>query len=101
MEEFVYVIINKKRKKENIICFQKTKDKARKMLQKLVDEETSVLSSDGSEIYNSGKADQNSISLFKTEPGFMGQSLILKSTFSIYKISDTPQTEISAAQTLP
>lgn len=101
MEEFVYVIINKKRKKENIICFQKTKDKARIMLQKLVDEETSVLSSDGSEIYNSGKADQNSISLYKTEPGFLGQGLILKSTFSIYKISDKPQSDISEVETLP
>lgn len=101
MSEFIYVLIHKRKQKESIVCFQKTKDKARIMLQKLVDEETSLLSSDGAEIYNSGKADQNSISLYKTEPGFIGQGLILKSTFSIYKISDKPQSEISEIETLP
>jgi len=89
VEEFLYVIVKKKGKKENIICFQKTKDKAKKMLQKIVDGESSLLSSDGSEIFSSGKADQNQVSLYKTEPGFIGQSLTLKSTFSIYKISDS------------
>ncbi len=101
MDEFVYILIHKRLKKEHIICFQKTKEQARRMLQKLVDEETVLLSSDGVEIYNSGKADQNSISLFKTESGFMGQGLSLKSTFSIYKISDKPQSDISEIETLP
>lgn len=98
MNEFVYVLTKKKHKTENIVCFQRTKDESKKMLQKLVDEETSLLSSDGSEIFNSGKADQNKISLYKTEPGFIGQSLTLKSTFSIYKIADKPKGVIECVE---
>lgn len=103
MDEFIYVIVKEKNEngKIHIICFQKTKDKAKKMLQKIVDEESALLSSDGSEIFNSGKADQNQISLYKTQPGFIGQSLTLKSTFSIYKISDRPKPDIAEVEVLP
>ena len=101
MDEFIYIIVKKKHKKENIVCFQKTKEEAKQLLQKIVDEESALLSSDGSEIFNSGKADQNQISLYKTEPGFIGQSLTLKSTFSIYKISDRPKPDIDEIEVLP
>ena len=103
MDEFIYVIVKEKNEngKIHIICFQKTKDKAKKMLQKIVDEESALLSSDGSEIFNSGKADQNQIRLYKTQPGFIGQSVTLKSTFSIYKISDRPKPDIAEVEVLP
>jgi len=102
MDEFIYVIVkNSPEESETILCFQKTKDKAKKILQKIVDAESSLLSSDGNEIFKSGKADQNQISLYKTEPGFIGQSLTLKSTFSIYKISDKPKPDIDCVEVLP
>ncbi len=98
MNEFIYVLTKKKHKTENIVCFQRTKNEASKMLQKLVDEESSLLSSAGSEIFRSGKADQNQISLYQTEPGFIGQSLTLKSTFFIYKIADKPRPDIAEVE---
>ena len=116
MDEFIYVNVKNSPedprgdgKTETILCFQKTKDKAKKILQKIapkglreaVDAESSFLSSDGSEIFNSGKADQNQISLYQTEPGFIGQSLTLKSPFSIYKIADRPKPDIDCVEVLP
>ena len=74
---------------------------APKGLREAVDAESSFLSSDGSEIFNSGKADQKQISLYLTEPGFIGQSLTLKSTFSIYKIADRPKPDIDCVEVLP
>jgi len=99
MKEFVYILVHKKKKKETILCFQRTQEDAQIMLRKLVDDESSLLSSNGTEIYNSGN--ENSISLYQTEAGFLSQALSLKITFSIYKISDKPHSDISEVFEMP
>ena len=96
MDEYIYLLIEKQRKSERIISFEKTEDKARKTLHKLVKSERHNLSLDGSNVYST--EDENSVSLFKTIDGYISQGLVESSTFKIQKVSDKP-VEITTIQT--
>ncbi len=90
MEDHIYLLIEKQRNEDRIICYKKTSERARKTLHKLVEAERHELESDGSTVYSSISEDKNSISLHKTQDGYISRGLVDASTFRIQKVTNKP-----------
>ena len=90
MEDHIYLLIEKQRKEDRIICYKKKSERAKKTLHKLVEAERHDLESDGSTVYSSVSEDKNSISLHKTIDGYISRGLVDASTFRIQRVTNKP-----------
>jgi hypothetical protein len=93
MDNHVYLLTEHSRKEQRVICFEKTLEKGRKTLHKIVESKRLDMESGGSEVYSTVDKDKNSISLFKTQDGYISQDLVKVATFRIQKVSQKPLLE--------